>query len=241
MPDADDARTVIGLMPLAILGAIGLPVLIELFNWIFRGLTMSKHSQVVLAATSAMFLLGLIGCYLFLRDANVEPRPALASALIGSVNSRTAGLPIEYVYDYPRAMQWLLVGLMFIGGAPASTAGGLKLTTLVVLLIGMRRTLRNDSSGRAFGIALAWCTIYLLLNFLTMLWLLQSAPEISADRALFITVSAVSNTGLSPDPLSVTAANGYVLSTAMLLGRLLPVCVLWWMAATTRDSEIAIG
>jgi trk system potassium uptake protein TrkH len=191
--------------------------------------------------TAIMFLFGLIGCVFFLREAEIETRTSWASGLIASVNTRTAGLPIEYVYDYPRAMQWLLIGLMFIGGAPASCAGGLKITTLFVLFSGALRAFKNESAGRTFGIALVWFGIYLLANFAAMLWLLQSAPEISSDRALFITVSAVSNTGLAPDPLSVTAANGYVLSTAMLVGRLLPIGVLWWMAWTTRDAEVAIG
>jgi Trk-type K+ transport system membrane component len=130
---------------------------------------------------------------------------------------------------------------MFIGGARGRAAGGLKLTTLVVLFAGARRALRNEPAGRAFGIALVWFGIYLLLAFGSMLWLLNSAPEISSDRALFITISAISNTGLSPDPLSITAANGYVLSTAMALGRFLPIGVLWWMAWTTKDADIAVG
>lgn len=238
---ADNALTFAGLLPLAILGSLGLPVLIESFDSIFRSTPLSRHSRVVLMSTAVAFLVGLVGCVWLLRVNDVPVQTSLASGLIASINSRTAGLPIEYVYDYPRAMQWWLIGLMFIGGAPASAASGLKLTTIVVLCAGLRRTFRNEPAGRAFGIALAWFGVYLLLAFASMLWLLNSAPEISSDRALFITISAISNTGLSPDPLSVTAANGYVLASAMLLGRVLPIGVLWWMAWTTRDAEIAVG
>jgi len=241
MTDSDQVITYAGLLPLAIVGSLGLPVLIDMFEAMFRGRRLSRHSRIALSMSAVMFLIGFAGCVFFLRTADVEVRPALASALIASVNSRTAGLPIEYIYDYPSAMQWLLAGLMFIGGAPASCAGGLKLTTLFVLFAGARRALRNEPAGRTFGIALVWLGVYLVVNFASMLWLLHTAPEISSDRALFITLSAVSNTGLSSDPLSITTANGYVLSTAMMLGRLLPMGVLWWMAWTTRDAEVVVG
>jgi hypothetical protein len=54
-------------------------------------------------------------------------------------------------------------------------------------------------------------------------------------------MSAASNVGLTHEPLSVNATNAYVLSTTMLLGRLLPIGVLWWMAAKARGEEVAVG
>jgi len=202
----------------------------------------------VLSASAVAFLFAFVACVWFaLPDQPIKEispahwRQAFSSGLIASINTRTAGLPIEYVYDYPRAMQWLLIPLMLIGGAPASAAGGLKITTLIVVFAGTRRALRGEAPGRSFGIAITWLGIFALLTFFSMLWLLGSAPEISSDRALFITASAVSNVGLSPDPLSITAANAYALSMTMLLGRLFPIAVLWWMANTTRDAEIAVG
>ena len=69
---------------------------------------------------------------------------------------------------------------------------------------------------------------------------LQGASR-ETDRALFVIVSAASNTGLSHDPLSVNSSNAYTLSITMLLGRLLPIIVLWWMALTTRDAKNQSG
>ncbi|CAN5616706.1 TrkH family potassium uptake protein [soil metagenome] len=247
-PGANDSQTYLAVLPLAIVGGLGLPVLIELFTCVFRNTALSKHTRTVLMASAAAFLVAFVACAWFaMPDQAIGEisadrwRQGLSSGLIAGVNTRTAGMPIEYVYDYPRAMQWLLIALMFVGGAPAGAAGGLKVTTLVVLFSGARRALRSESPGRSFGIAIAWLAIFSLLIFFSMLWLLQSAPEISSDRALFITVSAASNVGLSPDPLSITAANGYAISMTMLLGRMFPMGVLWWMASTTRDAEIAVG
>lgn len=248
VPGAGDSRTYLAILPMAMLGALGLPVLIDFARSIIRTERLSTHTRTVLMASAVAFLVAFIACIWFaLPDQPLEEisaarwRQALSSGLITSINTRTCGLPIEYVYDYPRAMQWLLILLMLIGGAPASAAGGLKLTTLIVLFSGGRRALRGEAPGRSFGVALAWLGIFALLIFFAMLWLLGSAPEISSDRALFITASAVSNVGLSPDPLSITAANGYALSMTMLLGRLFPIAVLWWMAMTTNDAEIAVG
>ena len=63
----------------------------------------------------------------------------------------------------------------------------------------------------------------------------------SADRLLFLSVSAASNVGLSQDPVSMTGPGLYTLSAVMLAGRVAPVLVLWWMARTTRDSALAVG
>ncbi|MBC8106670.1 MAG: hypothetical protein H7Z14_08790 [Anaerolineae bacterium] len=247
-PGADESRTYLAILPLAMLGALGLPVLIDVAQSVIRTERLATHTRTVLMASVVAFLTGFIACAWFaLPDQALSQisssrwRQALSSGLIASINTRTAGLPIEYVYDYPRAMQWLLILLMLIGGAPASAAGGLKLTTLIVLFAGVRRALRGEAPGRSFGVALVWLGIFAILIFFSMLWLLGSAPEISSDRALFITASAVSNVGLSPDPLSITAANGYALSMTMLLGRLFPICILWWMAVTTNDGEIAVA
>jgi Trk-type K+ transport system membrane component len=74
-----------------------------------------------------------------------------------------------------------------------------------------------------------------------LLSLLQADPQTPADRVLFTTISAAANAGLSHDPLSVTASNAWTLATTRLLGRLLPICVLWWMALTTRDADVVVG
>ena len=62
-----------------------------------------------------------------------------------------------------------------------------------------------------------------------------------ADRALFIIISAVSNVGLSHDPLGVNPDNAFVLSSAMLLGRLMPMIILWWTALSCDDADVAVG
>jgi Trk-type K+ transport system membrane component len=62
-----------------------------------------------------------------------------------------------------------------------------------------------------------------------------------ADGGVFLIISALSNVGMSHDPVSVVGKGSYLLSGIMLIGRLAPLAVLWWMARTTRDAEVLVG
>ena len=77
-----------------------------------------------------------------------------------------------------------------------------------------------------------------LAGFLLLVW---TVPDLPADRSLFLAVSAVSNVGLSHDPIGITGPGLYVLSTLMLAGRVAPLLVLWWMVKVAPDAEVAVG
>jgi Trk-type K+ transport system membrane component len=111
----------------------------------------------------------------------------------------------------------------------------LRGATLVELFSGVRRSLRGEAPGRHFAIAVTWAGIYLLLAIFVLGQWLRREPQIQGDRALFYTISAISNVGLSHEPLSVTVANSFLLSAGMLLGRILPIGILWWMASEPRS------
>ena len=71
--------------------------------------------------------------------------------------------------------------------------------------------------------------------------LLSTDPDAPADRLLFLCVSATSNVGLSHDPVAIVGPGLYVICAMMLLGRVLPLLVLWWMATSTTDEAVAVG
>ena len=138
-------------------------------------------------------------------------------------------------------MLWMLIPFMAIGGCPAGTAGGLKITTIIEVWRGVRRSLRGESPGRSFGIAAAWMCMYCLAALLFIMLLMWTEANPSADRVLFETISALSNVGLSIDQLRMHSPPLDIMSAAMLLGRLAPLCILWWMAQTTTDAELPVG
>ena len=241
LPPQNSAATHLILLPLAILGGLGLPVLMELFT---RS-RMSEHGRTVLTWTAALYIVAilLLTAAQFTGTANPPPtlREAFTTASSEAINSRSAGFPFEFATYWPRTVQWLTITLMFIGAASAGTAGGLKLNTLAVLTRGTINSLSNRPVNRSLGIALIWTTIYAAMLAITMTTLLITEPQMAPDRLLFLTFSALGNVGLSHDPITVSDAGLYVLSIAMLAGRIVPVLILWWMATTTTAPEIAVG
>ena len=94
---------------------------------------------------------------------------------------------------------------------------------------------------RITGIASVMITSYLLLVLATTLGLLATIPEVPGERLLFLAASAVGQVGLAHDYIAFEGPGNYVLSLAMLLGRALPLVILWWAIKTTDDVDVAVG
>lgn len=235
-------------LPVIVLGGLGITVLMELFDLFFHGKALSPHARTVLAWTVGLYVVGVAGFTLLQWLSAPETLPigprfaqVLASDSVASINSRTAGISFEPIYTYPRAMMWAVILFMAIGASPGGTGGGLKTTTLHALFAGARRALRGQNPGRTFGLAMAWLGIYLGVALVGLILLLIAEPQMLGDQVFFLAVSALSNVGLSHDVLSISAKGSYILSALMLAGRMAPLLVLWWMADSTSDAELAIG
>jgi trk system potassium uptake protein TrkH len=165
----------------------------------------------------------------------------LTTASVTSLNARTAGLAIYPAYQFPRSMAFFVMLLMMVGASPAGTGGGLKTTTVYELFMGPWRVLRGKPPSRTFGIAATWLGLYLLALAVFQMLLLWAEPQMPGDRLLFVTISALSNVGLSHDVLSMTRSSLLLVSAAMFFGRITPLLILWWMADTTRDADVVVG
>jgi trk system potassium uptake protein TrkH len=256
-PGATEAYTWVVLMPLAVVGGFGMVVLLEIYDRVVRGVAFSRHTKVVLEMSAALFLIGFVACVILqwmdlgavgmMRDESwprafgrLLPR-VLTNAAVTSVNARTAGMAVLPVYAFPRSMGFVVMLLMIVGASPGGTGGGLKTTTVHELISGPRRLLAGVPLSRTFGIAMTWLGIYLAGMIFFLLMLLWAEPQMAGDRVLFVTVSAMSNVGLSHDVLSMTRSSLLIVSAAMFFGRVTPLLVLWWMADTTHDAEVAVG
>ena len=239
-PSSLRAQTV--LLPLAFLGGLGLPVLMEVFDRLTGGAKrLSLHARTVFATSAVLYLVATAVFAIILTSSALPAREALASASALAVNARGAGLPFEFASAFPRAVQWMVIVLMTIGANPAGTGGGIKATTVAQLVAGVGAALRGERVGRACGVAAVWIAVYGAIVFVGLLLLLWRVADISADRLLFLTVSAASNVGLAHDPVSITGPGLYTLCAVMLAGRMAAVFVLWWMARTTADAELAVA
>ena len=224
-----DPQLHIVLLPLAALGAMGMPLLMEFWAMLAGTSRLSEYGQRVLRLSAIAYLAGLAGLLILQAGSMESAKEAMASSSTLSLDSRSLGLMFSPL-PWTRAGQWFVLVLMLIGGTPAGTNGGMRLTTLGILLDGTRKLLRGQTPPRELGFALYWTGMFLAMAFLTMLMLLASEPRLPGDRVAFLAASAIGNVGLSHDPISMTGVSLYIASMAMLAGRLAPVGFAWWLA-----------
>lgn len=249
LPGAVNWQTHVVILPLAVLGGLGLPVLMEMWDAMRGRGGLSFHSRTVLKLTAYVYLATFF-LFLAMQTLRLDRMPdrrdvarLLATSSAASLNSRTAGFSFAgaQALDFPRAMQWVLAICMIAGGNPGGCAGGVKWTTFVELFRGVRKLLRGQNAGRGLGIAITWVGGYAGIVIICFLMLLWAQPQLPGDRLLFESISAVSNVGMSHDLIMTVGPGLDVLCIGMILGRLAPLGILWWMAESTEPAELAFG
>jgi len=234
------------LLPLAVVGGLGLPVLMDLTDRATgRRSSLSNHSRTVLSWTCGIYVVSAIVLVLLQLPSSGASwaawQGALENATRQAINARSAGFAFEFASSWPRIVQWVIMGLMIIGAAPAGTGGGIKVTTLAALSDGTRNALGYRAPNRLFAFAFLWLAIYFAMLLLTLLALLMTEPQLPADRVLFLAISALGNVGLSHEAISLSDGGFYILSVTMLAGRIAPVLMLWWIAQSVPEADVAVG
>ena len=185
------------------------------------------QSKVILVTTA--FLLVLPAIFFFFVDFSSLPigKRVLAS-FFQSVTPRTAGFNTVILSDMTGASQAVMIFLMMIGGSPGSTAGGMKTTTLAVLVANAAATFRQHESVQFFGrriecgvvkTAATVVTMYLALFFGGAIFI-SVYENLPLSACLYETASAVGTVGLT---LGITPQlhipSQMVLIMLMYLGR----------------------
>ena len=185
--------------------------------------------QTKVILTSAAILVLLPAAYLFFFELNGLPLgERVWASLFQSVTMRTAGFNTVDLAGISESGQAMLMVLMLTGGAPGSTAGGLKTTTLVVLLSTAVAVFRRHADTRLFGRRLdddtvrraaTIATLYIAL-FLTGGCLISRIEGLPLMSCLFETASAVGTVGLSLGLTpSLGLASRIILMLLMFFGR----------------------
>jgi trk system potassium uptake protein TrkH len=242
VPTDIDWRVHVILLPLAFIGGLGIPVILDLLSSPAARRRPHAHSVAVLLMSAIVYAAAVV--LIFLLDwgaTSAQRRQTLVLASSHVLNSRTLGWPLGSLIQLSRPSQWILMLVMIIGASPASTGGGMKTTTLYILGRDTARLLRGQVVGRIFGIAVTWVGVYLIIVVATTIGLVWNYPQEPGERMLFLAISAASNVGTSHAPLTLTGAGLYILSAAMLLGRLLPLGILWWSAKYAAGTDVAVG
>ena len=172
----------------------------------------------------------------------------LGAACFMSVTSRTAGFnSVEMDSDsLSTASSFLLMILMFIGGSPASTAGGVKTVAIAVLVLGVINTMRQRGEVEAFGrtipsaIVRRSAAVVLLLSGVvaTTTLILSLTESATLQEILFEVISACGTVGLSMGITShLTLLGKIAIMLAMFAGRLGPLTVMIALAGGSAGAK----
>jgi Trk-type K+ transport system membrane component len=221
------------------LGALGYPVLLEVLRQ-RRVSRWSLHTQLTLVTFIMITTIGsLVLTALEWTNAaslGIHGGPAgrLTAGLFSTMTAGSAGFNVIDYAQIDAAARLLTEMIMFIGGGSGGTAGGIKLTTLAVLVLAVRAEARGDTDIQAFGRRLATTTmrqaltvaVLSLAGILTGTLALLSLSTAGLDAALFEVVSAFSSSGLSTGiTADLPAPAQYLLTALMVIGRIGPITV----------------
>ncbi len=250
---AQDPVINLTIIALIICGGIGFFVLIDLGGRFRRNpragrRRISFHTKIVLSMTVLLVGGGTLVFYALEHHHILSGMPwyqALVRAVFQSVTARTAGFNTVDIQHLSNASLFLLILLMFIGGAPGSMAGGIKVTTAGTILIVVLSKLRGFKGYSTFGrsisrkdvdrsLALIVLAIA-LMALTTMILLVTELGGVSHvdSRGLFLEIffeytSAFGTVGLSTGITpSLTIAGRIILTLVMFIGRLGPLTLVY--------------
>jgi trk system potassium uptake protein len=240
---------------LIILGGIGFPVLLTFYKylkhllWLFAMKlqhkrkkfirTININTTIVVATTSALLIAGTLFYYLLEKNTSMKGMDALQKLMVsffGSVSARTAGFNVADItlWSYPTI--FVMIFLMWVGGSPGSTAGGIKTTTFSVALLGVISFIRGKKNleigHRIVGTGtinrvLSVIFLSLLVIFSGFMGLLISEPAKNPVYLLFESFSAFSTVGLSiVNTATLTENSKLILIFLMFIGRVGPLTML---------------
>ncbi len=240
-------------VPLAvavIFGGLGFPVLFELRRHFRRPRHWSLHTKLTVSMTALLLVLG----FLFV-TASEWNNPATLGALdtpgrvlagfFHGVQPRTAGFNSLAVGDMEESTWLGTIILMFIGGGSAGTAGGIKVTTFVILFFAIYAEVRGESSVNAFDrqvgsrVVRQALTVALLgvAAVMSGTMLLMELTDFALGEVMFEVTSAFATVGLSTGiTAELSGPAQFVLICLMFLGRLGPVTLVSALALRDRET-----
>lgn len=235
---------------LIILGTLGFSVIRETVT-VHSWKRFSLHTKTVLFMTAIL----LVGGTLLMKlseDGNIS----WLDAAFSSVTARTAGFAAVPYSSFSGAGLMVMMCLMFIGGSPGGTAGGVKTTTVFAVFTALRiassnsradafgKKLHDDVIRKAFVII----TMGIFVVITVLCAMLMIHPEIPLRDMMFEVVSAFGTVGLSTGiTASFSVAGKAVIILTMFIGRIgsLSAATLWVthrnISVTRPEEKIPIG
>lgn len=224
---------------LIITGGIGFAVIYGLYSHFNAPPPrhMNLHLKMTLSVTAILLFGGMIFCFLVEYSGSLIEKSFVDKLWIAwfqSVTLRTAGFNTVSISHLSTATLFLFMVLMFIGGSPGSTAGGIKTTTVGVLFSTLRSMLSGRENVESFGRSIPWDIVRksISITFVTGgvvtlgVILLSLFESFSLKELLFETVSATGTVGLTLDiTAKLTSMGKTVITALMYVGRIGPLTI----------------
>ncbi|WP_349291551.1 TrkH family potassium uptake protein [Neobacillus sedimentimangrovi] len=256
-----DVTVILTLSSLLIIGSIGYTVIVDLLKK--KSLRkLSLHSKLVLLVTLILNVLATILIFVLEYNnpgtlGNLSFKDKLLGAFFHGVVPRTAGFNSLNMPDLTLSTQFVTMFLMFIGGGSGGTAGGIKVTTFVILILAVWTLIRgrdevnilgkrlpNDIIFRAFSI-----TVYSTAIVSLVIFILTITEEAPLNMILFEVISAFATVGMSLGLTTELSPVGKILiSLMMFIGRVGPLTIAFALARANKklpykyaEEKIMIG
>ncbi|MDE6910562.1 MAG: TrkH family potassium uptake protein [Lachnospiraceae bacterium] len=221
------------IVTLILVGGIGFIVWDDVMRNKWRFHKYLLHSKIVIATTLILTVVGTI-LFLFTENqasfAGMSPLEKLLGALFSSVTPRTAGFNTVDTAALSNAGKIITIVMMFIGGSPGSTAGGVKTTSIVVLLFYAGAMVLNREDINLFGRRLTEDVVkkanaVVIINFslaiIAAVIIMTLQPLLNFEDVIFEVLSAIGTVGMTTGVTrSMCAVSRIVLIVLMYCGRL---------------------
>lgn len=229
------------LMALIVTGGIGFLVWDDVRRCKLHFKRYQLQSKVAIVTSALLILLPAV-CFFFFEYGGEPMGKRLLAALFQSVTARTAGFNSTDLTLFSESGIFLMILLMLVGGSPGSTAGGMKTTTLAVLLSNAFSVFRHRDHARFFGRRVSEETVRSAATILTMYicffvlggMIISRVEALPLLKCLFETGSAIGTVGLT---LGITPSLGQfsraILIFLMYMGRVGGLTLIF---ATTAPS-----
>jgi trk system potassium uptake protein TrkH len=235
-------------------GGLGFLVLHDVFR-LSRNKTrrLSYHSKIVLFMTLLIILIGTTLFYTLERSrafSGMNTLYALVNSFFQTVNARSSGFDIIVQNGLSQPSKLVTSLLMIIGGAPGSIAGGIKVTTLFIVLVFLLKRpdkygdinvfhhrLRAASVNEALAYVLkAVCLLLICISALSIVEGLHGAP---VTTLVFNSISAFGTVGLSlENPSLLSTAGKWIIIATMFAGRVGLYALSFHAIKTQRSNAV---
>ena len=211
--------------------------------------SLSLHSKIALSVTAILLFIGTVGFFAFeynnpLTIKNLSFFDKLQISFFQSMTTRTAGFASVPQQNLTNTSAVFALFLMFIGGSPVGTAGGVKTVTMAVLMFSALAAIRNRQdlslfkrriSKQAISKAVAVVTVSFMIMFISTI-LLSSVTDADIMDIVYETVSATATVGLTRDLTPTLNIWGkIIIICTMYLGRVGPISLL--IAFNTKKNK----